>query len=193
MRIDELDYHLPEGLIAQYPIEPRDTARLLVLKRGEGERIHTTFSRVGDFLRKDDVLVVNDTRVLPARLFGHKETEGKVEVLLLRKIPGAGEEWECLVNRGKRLHAGTKIRFGPDLTGEVVGLVLADGGARARPPMACYRGSRLATGHFAARGRGWSSARGRRHLRKSARGTDARPGCGSGHRLRRPRAPAFAR
>ena len=122
MRIDELDYHLPEGLIAQYPIEPRDTARLLVLKRGEGERIHTTFSRAGDFLRKGDVLVINDTRVIPARLFGQKEeTQGTVEVLLLRQIPGAGEEWECLVNRGKRLHAGTTIRFAPDLTGEVVG------------------------------------------------------------------------
>jgi S-adenosylmethionine:tRNA ribosyltransferase-isomerase len=121
MRITELDYHLPEGLIAQYPIEPRDTARLLVLKRGEEEIIHTTFSRVGDFLRKGDVLVVNDTRVLPARLFGRKETQGKVEVLLLKKTPGPDEEWECLVNRGNRLHAGTRIRFAPDLTGEVVG------------------------------------------------------------------------
>jgi len=121
MRIDELDYHLPEGLIAQYPIEPRDTARLLVLKRGGGEMIHTTFSRVGGFLHKGDVLVANDTRVLPARLLGRKETKGRVEVLLLRKVPGAGEEWECLVNRGKRLHTGTRIQFAPDLTGEVVG------------------------------------------------------------------------
>ncbi|MBN1254832.1 MAG: tRNA preQ1(34) S-adenosylmethionine ribosyltransferase-isomerase QueA [Deltaproteobacteria bacterium] len=121
MRIDELDYHLPEGLIAQYPIEPRDTARLLVLKRRGGEIIHTAFSRVGDFLRKGDVLVVNDTRVLPARLIGRKETHGRVEVLLLRKLPGAGEEWECLVKRGKRLHAGTTIQFAPDLAGKVVG------------------------------------------------------------------------
>jgi S-adenosylmethionine:tRNA ribosyltransferase-isomerase len=121
MRIEELDYHLPEGLIAQYPIEPRDTARLLVLKRGKGEITHTTFSRVGDFLRKGDVLVVNDSRVLPARLLGRKETQGTVEVLLLRKVPGPDEEWECLVKRGKRLHTGTRIRFAPDLTGEVVG------------------------------------------------------------------------
>ena len=121
MRIDELDYHLPEGLIAQYPIEPRDTARLLVLKRRGGEIIHTVFSRVGDFFQKGDVLVVNDTRVLPARLIGRKETHGRVEVLLLRKLPGAGEEWECLVNRVKRLHTGARIRFAPDLAGEVVG------------------------------------------------------------------------
>lgn len=121
MRITELDYHLPEGLIAQYPVEPRDTARLLVLKRGEGEITHTVFSHVGDFLQKGDVLVVNDSRVLPARLIGRKETRGTVEVLLLKKIPGPGEEWECLVKRGKRLHTGTWIQFAPDLAGKVVG------------------------------------------------------------------------
>jgi S-adenosylmethionine:tRNA ribosyltransferase-isomerase len=121
MRIEDLNYYLPAGLIAQYPIEPRDKARLLVLKRGGGEMIHTTFSRVGDFLQKGDVLVINDTRVMPARLCGHKETRGRVEVLLLRKVPGAGEEWECLVNRGKRVKAGTRLRFAPDLEAEVVG------------------------------------------------------------------------
>jgi S-adenosylmethionine:tRNA ribosyltransferase-isomerase len=121
MRIEDLTYHLPKGLIAQYPIEPRDKARLLVLKRRGGEMLHTIFSRVGDFLQRGDVLVVNDTRVMPARLRGHKETRGRVEVLLLRKIPGPGEQWECLVNRGKRVTAGTRIRFSPDLEGEVVG------------------------------------------------------------------------
>lgn len=121
MRIEDLNYHLPAGLIAQYPIEPRDKARLLVLKRRGGEMVHTSFSRVGDFLQKGDVLVINDTRVVPARLCGHKETRGRVEVLLLRKVPGATEEWECLVNRGKRVKAGTRLRFAPDLEGEVVG------------------------------------------------------------------------
>jgi S-adenosylmethionine:tRNA ribosyltransferase-isomerase len=121
MRIEDLNYHLPAGLIAQYPIEQRDKARLLVLKRRGGEMIHTIFSRVGDFLQKGDVLVINDTRVLPARLCGYKESQGKVEVLLLRKVPGPGEEWECLVNRGKRVKAGTRLRFAPDLEGEVVG------------------------------------------------------------------------
>ena len=121
MRIDDLDYHLPEGLIAQYPVEPRDKARLLVLKRGGGENIHTTFSQVGDFLHEGDALVVNDTRVMPARLFGYKDTEGKVEVLLLRKVPEDGEVWECLVKRGKRIKKGTRIQFAPDLEGEVVG------------------------------------------------------------------------
>jgi S-adenosylmethionine:tRNA ribosyltransferase-isomerase len=120
MRIEDLDYHLPEGLIAQYPIEPRDKARLLVLNRRGGEMMHTTFSRLGDFLQQGDVLVVNDTRVLPARLFGEKETGGRVEVLLLRKASGVGERWECLVNRGKRLPVGARLRFAPDLTGEVV-------------------------------------------------------------------------
>ncbi len=121
MRIDELDYHLPEGLIAQYPLEPRDKARLLVLKRREEEIVHTTFSDVGSFLHKGDVLVVNSSKVIPARLFGRKETQGRVEVLLLRKIPGDGETWECLARRGKRLKEGARIYFSPELTGEVVG------------------------------------------------------------------------
>src|SRR4030042_4760211 len=122
MRIEDLNYHLPAGLIAQYPLEPRDKARLLVLKRREGEMVHPSFSRVGDFLQKGDVLVINDTRVMPARLCGHKEeTRGRVEVLLLRKVPGAAEEWECLVNRGKRVKVGTRLRFAPDLEAEVVG------------------------------------------------------------------------
>jgi len=120
MRIDDLDYHLPEGLIAQYPVEPRDKARLLVLKRGGGENIYTTFSQLGDFLHKGDALVVNDTRVMPARLFGYKDTEGKVEILLLRKVPEDGEVWECLVKRGKRIKVGTRMQFAPDLEGKVV-------------------------------------------------------------------------
>jgi S-adenosylmethionine:tRNA ribosyltransferase-isomerase len=121
MRIEDLDYHLPEGLIAQYPREPRDKARLLVLDRREGEMMHTTFSRLGDFLRQGDILVVNDTRVLPARLFGEKGSGGRIEILLVRKTPGTGEVWECLVKRGKRVSVGTTLRFAPDLTGEVVG------------------------------------------------------------------------
>jgi S-adenosylmethionine:tRNA ribosyltransferase-isomerase len=121
MRIEHLDYHLPEGRIAQYPVEPRDRARLLVLKREGGEPIHTTFSRLKDLLREGDVLVVNDTRVMPARLFGRKETQGRAEILLLRKSPEAGEVWECLVKRGKRVPVGTRIQFAPELTGVVVG------------------------------------------------------------------------
>jgi S-adenosylmethionine:tRNA ribosyltransferase-isomerase len=122
MRIEDLNYHLPAGLIAQYPIEPRDKARLLVLKRRGGEMTHTIFSRVGDFLQKGDCLVINDTRVMPARLCGHKEeSRGRVEVLLLRRVPGATEEWECLVNRGKRMKTGARLRFAPDLEAEVVG------------------------------------------------------------------------
>jgi S-adenosylmethionine:tRNA ribosyltransferase-isomerase len=71
-------------------------------------------------LHEGDALVVNDTRVMPARLFGYKDTEGRVEVLLLRQVPEDGEVWECLVKRGKRAKVGTRIRFAPDLEGEVV-------------------------------------------------------------------------
>jgi S-adenosylmethionine:tRNA ribosyltransferase-isomerase len=120
MRIEDLEYHLPEGRIAQYPIEPRDKARLLVLDRRGGEMRHTTFSRLGDILRQGDILVVNNTRVLPARLFGEKENGGRIEILLVRKTPGAGEVWECLVKRGKRVSVGAALRFAPDLTGVVV-------------------------------------------------------------------------
>ena len=120
MRIDDLDYHLPEGFIAQYPVESRDKARLLVLKRGGGETINTTFSQLGGFLHEGDALVVNDTRVMPSRLFGHKKTRGRVEILLIRKVPEDGEVWECLVKRGKRATVGTRIQFAPDLEGEVV-------------------------------------------------------------------------
>jgi S-adenosylmethionine:tRNA ribosyltransferase-isomerase len=75
---------------------------------------------VGDFLHEGDALVVNDTRVMPARLFGHKDTKGKVEILLLRKVSEEDELWECLVKRGKRATVGTRIQFAPDLEGEVV-------------------------------------------------------------------------
>jgi S-adenosylmethionine:tRNA ribosyltransferase-isomerase len=125
MRIEDLDYHLPEGRIAQYPIEPRDKARLLVLDRRGGEMMHTTFSRLSDFLRQGDILVVNDTRVLPARLFGEKENGGRIEILLVHKALGTGEVWECLVKRGKRLSVGTALRFAPELTGVVI-----EGGAQ---------------------------------------------------------------
>ena len=82
---------------------------------------HSVFSRLGDFLRRGDCLVINDTRVIAARLCGHKETRGRVEVLLVRKVAGVSEEWECLVNRGKRLKTGARLRFAPDLEAEVVG------------------------------------------------------------------------
>ncbi|MHB8740245.1 MAG: S-adenosylmethionine:tRNA ribosyltransferase-isomerase, partial [Coriobacteriia bacterium] len=129
MRTDDFDYELPSGLIAQHPAEPRDACRLLVLDRASGQIDHRTFRDVLDYLHPGDVLVVNETRVLPARLHGAKdETGGAVEVLLLRKE--YGDTWECLVKPGRRLKPGARITFGEgELTGLVVG-ISEESGAR---------------------------------------------------------------
>lgn len=129
MRTDDFDYDLPSGLIAQHPAEPRDSCRLMVIERSSGLIEHRGFRDVLDYLERGDVLVVNETRVLPARLRGAKdETGGAVEVLLLRQT--YGDTWECLVKPGRRLKPGTRITFGEDdLSGLVVD-VLEESGAR---------------------------------------------------------------
>jgi len=128
VRTDEFDYDLPTGLIAQEPAVPRDSCRLLVLDRASGQIDHRTFTDVVDYLEPGDVLVVNETRVLPARLKGVKdETGGAVEILLLReRYTGA---WECLVKPGRRLKPGAKMVFGDGMmTGLVVDVVDQGGG-----------------------------------------------------------------
>ena len=107
LRTAQFDYDLPQEQIAQRPVEPRDASRLLVLHRESGEVEHRTFRDVADYLRPGDVLVANDSRVIPARLYGHKaETGGKVELLLLEKLDEA--RWRALVG-GRRLNEGTAI------------------------------------------------------------------------------------
>ncbi|MBN2391204.1 MAG: tRNA preQ1(34) S-adenosylmethionine ribosyltransferase-isomerase QueA [Anaerolineae bacterium] len=109
MKTDDLDYTLPEELIAQTPVEPRDSSRLLVLHREVGRLEHRIFRDVGDYLRPGDLLVANESRVIPARLFGHKEPGGgKVEVLLLGQLEGT--QWHCLVG-GARTYVGTRLRL----------------------------------------------------------------------------------
>jgi S-adenosylmethionine:tRNA ribosyltransferase-isomerase len=119
MRIDEFDYTLPPELIAQTPVEPRDSSRLLVVSRAAGTVEHTRFREIGRYLRPGDLLVANESRVLPARLFGQKVgTGGHVEVLLLRPVPQPGDDgaeprmWEGLVSPGRRVHEGTVLGFG---------------------------------------------------------------------------------
>lgn len=128
MLTDDFDYDLPTGLIAQEPAEPRDSCRLLVLERTSGQLDHRTFSDLPDYLREGDVLVVNDTRVLPARLLGLKdETGGAVEVLLLRER--YENAWECLVKPGRRLKPGAHIVFADGaMTGLVVEQIDESGG-----------------------------------------------------------------
>ncbi len=101
------DYKLPEELIAQEPIEPRDHARMLVLHRDTGAIEHRHFYELPEYLREGDTLVLNDTRVSAWRLFGHKPTGGRVEVLLMRPLDG--ERWQALVRPGRRLPEGTRV------------------------------------------------------------------------------------
>lgn len=108
MRTAEFDYDLPPELIAQTPIEPRDAARLMVLHRRDGRIEHRTFRDIGDYLHPGDLLVANESRVIPARLCGHKQpTGGRVELLLIRKLDEL--EWEVLLKPGRRVKPGATI------------------------------------------------------------------------------------
>ncbi len=112
-------YDLPEELIAQTPLQKRDTSRLMVLDRETGEVAHRHFYDVIDYLKPGDCLVMNDSRVLPARLLGHRPTGGAVEVLLLRDL--GDKKWECLCKPGRKMHVGNEVIFGDgELTATVV-------------------------------------------------------------------------
>jgi S-adenosylmethionine:tRNA ribosyltransferase-isomerase len=113
LKISDFDYNLPAELIAQTPIEPRDASRLLVVQRASGTLMHRHFHNIGDYLRPGDLLIANQSRVIPARLLGHRaETGGAVEVLLLAERPDLGHDyWETLVRPGRRLREGARILF----------------------------------------------------------------------------------
>ncbi len=113
MKISDFDYDLPSELIAQTPIEPRDASRLLVVNRASGTWEHRHFRDLGAYLHPGDLLIANQSRVLPARLLGRRaETGGAVEVLLLTERPDLGPDcWETLVRPGRRLHQGARIEF----------------------------------------------------------------------------------
>lgn len=111
MQKSDFYFELPKELIAQEPCEPRDAARLLCLGRRDGVIRHRIFHDLPDLLQPGDLLVINNSKVLPARLIGHKEGTGAVcELLLLRQV--RGDEWECLAKPGKRLHPGNRVVFG---------------------------------------------------------------------------------
>lgn len=130
MTINEFDYDLPQELIAQTPLEKRDHSRLLVLNRKNGEIEHRHFYDIVDLLRPNDLLVVNDSKVIPARIFGTRAgTGGVVEVLLLKAL----EEnvWEVLVKPGKKARVGQVLEFSEGMTGTVLDL-LEDGKRKIR-------------------------------------------------------------
>lgn len=119
MKTHDFWYDLPEDLIAQTPLEKRDTSRLMVLDRDTGVIAHKHFYDILDYLNEGDCLVMNDSRVLPARLLGHRPTGGAVEVLLLRDL--GNKRWECLCKPGRKMQVGSEVIFGNgELTAKVV-------------------------------------------------------------------------
>lgn len=119
MKTSDFNYYLPEELIAQTPLERRDYSRLLHLDRKTGAVAHAHFFDLPEFLNEGDCLVLNDSRVLPARLIGHRETGGVTEVVLLRDMGGG--VWECLTRPGRKTRPGTRLIFGDgELTATVV-------------------------------------------------------------------------
>jgi S-adenosylmethionine:tRNA ribosyltransferase-isomerase len=132
VRTEDFDYELPTALIAQEPVEPRDACRLMVVDRASGQIDDRVFSDLPEYLSAGDVLVVNETKVLPARLTGKKpETGGAAELLLLRER--YEDTWECLAKPGRRLKPGANIVFGQgELTGLVVDVLEESGGRLVR-------------------------------------------------------------
>ena len=111
MKVEDFNYNLPEELIAQTPLEKRDSSRLLVLDKKTGQIEHKIFTDIIDYIERGDTLVLNDTKVLPARLIGEKEeTNAVIEILLLKNIKD--DDWECLVKPARRIKTGTIVSFG---------------------------------------------------------------------------------
>ena len=124
MNLKEFDYELPESLIAAFPSRERAGSRLLVMRRATGEIIHSVFAELGNFLDPGDLLVLNDTKVFPARLRGTKDSGGKVEVLLIERFPDDGRSlWIAMVDAAKKPQVGSVLRFGAQ----------HDGGSDRRP------------------------------------------------------------
>ena len=124
MKLSQFDFELPEELVAEYPSPNRDESRLMIVHRDTGKIEHKVFKDVLDYFEEDDVLVVNNTKVFPARLFGRKEKTGaKIEVFLLRELNKKMRLWDVLVNPARKIRVGNKLYFGEDfdnLSAEVV-------------------------------------------------------------------------
>ncbi len=130
MKVSDFNYELPEELIAQHPYEKRDEARLMVLHRNTKQIEHKVFKDIIDYLEPGDCLVLNDTKVIPARLYGKKDTGAKVEFLLLKRIEN--DDWEAMVRPGNKLKAGAKVSFGDGILKAEVLETLEGGNRRVR-------------------------------------------------------------
>ena len=130
MKVSDFNYELPEELIAQHPYDKRDEARLMVLHRNTKQIEHKVFKDIIDYLEPGDCLVLNDTKVIPARLYGKKNTGAKVEFLLLKRIEN--DDWEAMVRPGNKLKAGAKVSFGDGILKAEVLETLEGGNRRVR-------------------------------------------------------------
>jgi S-adenosylmethionine:tRNA ribosyltransferase-isomerase len=130
MRIEEFDYRLPPSLIAQYPPSQRGETSLMVLERQTGKIEHEAFQDITKYLLPGDLLVLNNTRVLPARLIGKKETGGRIEMLFIPPWNGAKGEWTALIKNSGRIKAGCRIQFESGLEGEVEEVTAGKGRVR---------------------------------------------------------------
>lgn len=130
MKVSEFNYNLPEELIAQTPIKNRDESRLMILDKRKETMNHKTFKNIIDYLQPGDCLVRNNTKVIPARLYGKKETGANVEFLLLNRIEG--DFWEVIVRPGRKLPVGTKVTFGEGLLKAEIIELLNDGNRKVR-------------------------------------------------------------
>lgn len=121
MKLSNFLYEYPPELVAKYPAEPRDSARLMVLHRKTGKIEHRTFRDLPDYFTQGDVIVVNDTKVFPARLYGNKEKTGaRIEVFLLRELNAESRLWDVIVDPARKIRIGNKLYFENDLVAEVI-------------------------------------------------------------------------
>jgi S-adenosylmethionine:tRNA ribosyltransferase-isomerase len=120
MRLSDFDFELPEELIAQHPLPRRQASRLMILNRATQQMELARFTDIIERFCPGDVLIVNDTRVIPARLLGRKETGGRIEVFLVRRLPGTEEIWACLTKCSKAPRPGTRLLFSEGLEGAVI-------------------------------------------------------------------------
>jgi S-adenosylmethionine:tRNA ribosyltransferase-isomerase len=137
MKIQEFDYHLPPELIAQHPVPQRDQSRLLVLKRKEKTWEHKIFADLPEYLNPGDLLIINDTKVIPGRLYGRKESGGKIEILLVKEVKNGKEMaalgeaaevslskwpnlWQCLVKGSAKLRENTPVFFNEEIQGTLL-------------------------------------------------------------------------
>ena len=115
MKLSQFKFHLPEELIAQHPVPQRDESRMMVIHRKTGEIEHKVFREIINYFDEGDVMVFNDTKVFPARLYGYKEKTGaKIEVFLLRELNAENKLWDVLVEPARKIRIGNKLYFGKD-------------------------------------------------------------------------------